>query len=447
MRRRTFRDQRGYTNDQPGIGVPQRNSGICGQNLLCVNKIDLVTDGERSEVLEFVAKTIRSQIGCDNVKVYPVSARLGLIARTSGNAALYEQSGLKALEDALVSFLSGEKSAAFLAAVAHKALRILDDEAAQGAFGETFGTVALQAHARIIQQKKSTMIQHDPYSAVAAVMAARVKLETLSEGILNGRMAETAETEAALSPITVGTGLSNEGITAPIHSYSPEGTMTDLVADLRTRGCPVCRHIEKYVMDFFAQWQYQLATEERAQAEFALELGFCPLHAWQLLAVSSPLGASIGLARLAEQMARHLKTNTGTPIRGEMVRRLVRDSRNCRVCKLLSQAEMEYIRRLATLIDEAVGRSQYHHSQGVCLRHLGMLLDTVPIIENREFLLAHAAQCFEEDTEDMRNYALKREALRRALQNRNEEDAYRRAMIHIVGDRNVCIPWAEDREI
>jgi hypothetical protein len=54
---------------------------------------------------------------------------------------------------------------------------------------------------------------------------------------------------------------------------------------------------------------------------------------------------------------------------------------------------------------------------------------------------------FDEDAEDMKSYAMKREALRRKLQNRDEEDAYRRAIIRIVGGRNVCIPWPEDGEI
>jgi len=39
------------------------------------------------------------------VKVYPISARMGLAARMSGDAALYKQSGLKALEEALACLL------------------------------------------------------------------------------------------------------------------------------------------------------------------------------------------------------------------------------------------------------------------------------------------------------------------------------------------------------
>ena len=47
----------------------------------------------------------------------------------------------------------------------------------------------------------------------------------------------------------------------------------------------------------------------------------------------------------------------------------------------------------------------------------------------------------------MRSFALKREALRRSLENRNEEDAYRRAVIRMVGERYVSSPWPEDGEI
>jgi hypothetical protein len=84
--------------------------------------------------------------------------------------------------------------------------------------------------------------------------------------------------------------------------------------------------------------------------------------------------------------------------------------------------------------DMGDGRNQYYHSQGVCLRHLGMLLDVVAATEDRELLLSHSIQCFETDVEDMRSYALKQEAIRRALQNTNERDAYRRAIIRVLND-------------
>jgi len=395
-----------------------------------VNKTDLVADGELAEVLGFVAGTIRTQIGRDDVKVFPVSARAGLAAKTSGDAVLYEQSGIKALEEALASFLSKEKGTAFLAAVAHKALRILDDEEAQGAFGEA----ALSARAKAMEARGFVTIRRDPQAAAAAATGARAKLEALHANILAGRMADSGATEVR-PPLAKETERAVAGV---------EPSPTSTPADVETRGCPVCLLIAEQASDFFAHWQYQIGAEERAQAEFAAELGFCPLHTWQLLAMSSPHGASVGFARLAEQIARRLKENTASPAVGEAVWRLVRDSRNCRVCGLLHQAEKEHLQLFASMIGDAIGRSQYRRSQGVCLRHLGMLLETASTAESRAFLLSHAAQRFEEDAEDMRSYAMKHEALRRALQNRNEEDAYLRAIIRLVGGQSVCVPWDED---
>jgi len=199
--------------------------------------------------------------------------------------------------------------------------------------------------------------------------------------------------------------------------------------------------------DFLAHWQYELATEQAAQARFAAELGFCPLHTWQLLAMSSPHGASVGYARLADQVARLLRESLASPADGDAIGGMVRDARNCRVCGIIHKYEQEYTQQLASLIPDATVRDTYRRSQGVCLRHLGMLLNACGDQADRAFLLTQAAQRFEEDAEDMQSYAVKHEALRRGLQNRNEEDAYRRTVIRIVGGRSVCVPWAEDGEI
>jgi len=396
-----------------------------------VNKIDIATEDERDEVLQFVAGTIKSQIGSDMVRLFPVSARLGLQARMSGDAALYELSGLKALEESLASFLSEERSAVFLASIADKALRILENESERGAFGDA----ALQERAKVIQSDKSGRIKHDPHEAAATIMEARTKIESFYTGIVAGQM-DAAKEVADLSA------------TQPPPSKEPTiiGSATE-AEHLNTRGCPVCRHVARYASRLFAEWQYQMTTSERSQSEFAAQLGLCPLHTWQLLSVCSPLGASTGLAQLSEHISRQLKHAASSHAGGETVRRLVRDSRNCRACRSLQQVEEEYITRFASQLDDASFRSRYRRSQGVCLRHLGMLMDAVQTEEIRQFLLSHAAACFEQDAEDMRSYALKREALRRHLANRNEEDAYRRAVIRIVGERSICAPWAEDGEI
>ena len=100
---------------------------------IVVNKIDLLADNECSVVIKFVEETIRTQIGFDSLKIFPVSAHLGLAARISHDEVLYEQSGLKNFEEVLASFLSGEKSSVFLASVTYKVLQVLHEEAIQDA--------------------------------------------------------------------------------------------------------------------------------------------------------------------------------------------------------------------------------------------------------------------------------------------------------------------------
>jgi predicted GTPase len=222
---------------------------------------------------------------------------------------------------------------------------------------------------------------------------------------------------------------------------------TDLATDLRTRGCAVCDHVVKTAHDFFAQWQYAIASDEKAQSSFAAELGFCSLHTWQLHALSSPFGESIGLARLTEHISRLLaKVDRGLAA-ASSVHKIVRTPETCRVCHSLNEAEAAYLARFADLLADERGRQIYERSKGICLRHLARLLAIITSADIREFLLATASRRFEETAEDMQSFAIKRDALRRNLTNANEDDAYLRALIHLAGAKDYSTPWPEDREI
>jgi GTP-binding protein EngB required for normal cell division len=96
-----------------------------------VNKIDVLGDRERHEILEFVANTIREHMRTDAVRIFPLSCKLGLAAKASGDIPAYARSGLKALEDELGRFLADEKSATFLAAIVDRALRLADAEVSE----------------------------------------------------------------------------------------------------------------------------------------------------------------------------------------------------------------------------------------------------------------------------------------------------------------------------
>lgn len=399
-----------------------------------VNKADLVNSNELGEILDYVAATIREQSGSGKLKIFPVSARLGLEARMSGDLMRYEESGLKTLQEALGSFLSGEKLNAFLVAVVQKALRIIENETASGAFTEE----NLREQAQKIQEEKTVRFQRDPYEAVSALNEARVKLETWYNHIISGE--EKIETGPEIS---FSTSIENRTERKIEVSQAPNENI-DIEADLQNRECPVCRHLGKYSYNFFSHWQYELGTKEQAQEAFAEEQGFCPLHTWQLLAVSSPHGASVGFARLTERVSQLLRAEDGVK---KTLHQLTKGSGECRVCRKIELAENEYIRKLAAFISEKDGREKYIHSQGVCLKHLEKLLKAVASESDREMLVSHAALRFDEDAEDMRTFALKSDALRRALQNRDEKDAHLRAIARLVGSRALAVPWPKDGEI
>lgn len=219
----------------------------------------------------------------------------------------------------------------------------------------------------------------------------------------------------------------------------------NFAVDLKTRGCPVCEHLNKVAFHFLTNFQCDLVQNETAREEFAEELGFCAFHLWQLESVSSPLGASVGFAKLAEQVSKILATRANSP-NGHHAAKLIRDSTECHVCRLLREAEQNYLLQLAEFVVPAEGRVVYARSQGVCLRHLDLWLPSLPD-DVAHLALQHSALRFEEMAEDMQSFSMKTEALRRDLRNSNEGDAYLRAVIHFAGAKNNCIPMNKEVEI
>ena len=280
----------------------------------------------------------------------------------------------------------------------------------------------------------------DPGWGVAELVSIRARLSEIRDSqdgelspLEKGAVAETSGTIEGRAPVS------------PASQELRPPKQIDIPSDLRTRGCAVCDRVIRSAHDFFAHWQYALASDEKAQRRFAADLGFCSLHTWQLHALSSSLGESIGLAPLIEEVSRLLQ-NIGPQCEVEAVRKMLHTSSSCRVCRLLEQIESDYIEQLNAFLADENNRNLYERSQGVCLRHLARLIVIAPE-DIRVFLLARASRHFGEVAEDMQNYAIKRDAIRRHLTNVNEDDAYLRALIHLVGAKDYSTPWPEDREI
>lgn len=109
-----------------------------------VSKTDLLGVDERQDVLDYVRDTIRRQMGVDDLKVFPLSSRLGLAAKMNGDWSDGLESGLTDLETTLARFLSSEKASVFLAAVVERALWLLEQESIE---------VGLRAQANELPEK------------------------------------------------------------------------------------------------------------------------------------------------------------------------------------------------------------------------------------------------------------------------------------------------------
>jgi len=211
---------------------------------------------------------------------------------------------------------------------------------------------------------------------------------------------------------------------------------------LRTRGCPVCDHLEEALLSFLARWQHDLVQEEKARDAFAEERGFCPTHLWQLAAFTSQRGLASGfpplLSGLAEALNRAADSGCGRP-GGPGLPGVPGD--HCRVCDLLFDRERSYVSQLAGFLHSEEGRSLYESAQGVCLRHLGLLTRSVGSGDTAALLLRKAARRFQELKSSLGSFGKKLESLHRQDCTPNEKDADRRALVLIAGARNLSFPF------
>jgi GTP-binding protein EngB required for normal cell division len=379
-----------------------------------VNKTDLLASSEREPAIEFVAVGLRRETGADDLRVFPVSAHLGLAAKMSKDENGYARSGFKKPIDALISFLTAEKSRAFLVPALDESMRLLNE-----------GRLSLMGR----KMEPAVFARLDWF---------RERILTLRARVPSGALPISAESRQRTAPVT------GKKLPEPV----AEGSESDLAADLRRRGCAACHHIAAALVDFFAHRQHALASDPSAPFAFAAHAGFCPLHTWQLLAISSPQGMSVGYSTFTDRVAEQLARLAETPQKAvEGISSLVATEGKCPACRTLRKVERRYIQRVADFLQGEPGQTAYRSSHGLCLRHLGLIVGVIPTEELKRFLLKQAAQRLEEAAEDMRIFSIKNAALRRSLQYRDEKDAYLRAVVHIAGERALCVPWPRDAEV
>jgi len=93
--------------------------------LFVLNKVDLLSEAELAESLEFTRGTLSEIIGAAP-RLFPLSARFALSAHQQGSEELLAKSGMPQLNQALAQFLEKEKSSVLTASVARQAKRAVN---------------------------------------------------------------------------------------------------------------------------------------------------------------------------------------------------------------------------------------------------------------------------------------------------------------------------------
>jgi len=203
--------------------------------------------------------------------------------------------------------------------------------------------------------------------------------------------------------------------------------------------CTVCQQMEQALTSHLFTAQFRLATRDDEQERHALGQGFCPLHTWQYAVVASPVGISAGYAPLAASVAEALESlsrqDSPAADLARGVASLTAGRGRCPVCAALAASERTAI---AELVSQALPLTIT-----LCLRHLALTLSAGADPPTCGVLLRAAAAALRRDSEDMRSFALKREAYRRSLVTAEESRAHLDALRRLAGLPALTQPWAD----
>lgn len=206
-------------------------------------------------------------------------------------------------------------------------------------------------------------------------------------------------------------------------------------SDRTRQPCPVCRRAVASLYKFLAEFQYELAVDERARFEHVRRGGFCPLHTWMYESIASPQGMSTGYAPVLEHAAQQLHSVPANAESDSIVvkaRRLVPGPDQCQACQLVENAEAGSLAKEAVLIDSGKDTS-------LCLLHLARALELVRDDSTRRKAASQTAEDLARIAEDMRMFALKTDAFRHDLTVSDESNAYRLALQKLAGQKNLAV--------
>ncbi len=353
-----------------------------------VNKMDLVSSTERAKVLDYVQTNVEGVLGTNGIPFFPISARQALTDKTGGGKTA---SGIDQLEAALEAFLVNEKNYAFSVSILDHLIQILSS---------------------VISEKEIKVSLREQLNPIQTAAT------ELRDALLKGEQSISASLRKKINSAAI---LKKEKQPTRDSQLSRKQELP------RTRTCPICAAQRQVLFDYFVDLQ-QVGAEE--QQDFQAGGGLCQVHAWQFREMATTVTLNQMYAPLVESIAVQLKR-----MRGDHGKSQPSKQNACTACALLEKARQAQVEKFIEYVKTSDGKVYYQNALGLCLPHLEATLTANSPDDIRDFLLQEQARHLEELSEDMRNFVLKREAIRRDLVNANEENASSRALIQLVGER------------
>jgi hypothetical protein len=210
------------------------------------------------------------------------------------------------------------------------------------------------------------------------------------------------------------------------------------------RECLICRAEVKAVFDFLSKLQYELSMDGEAQREHAETGGFCPVHTWLYANLTSPLGVSRAYPAMLKARAAELSHLSRAAETIEELSSGLYDSSSlrpvCSVCAIGSDARDGAIAEMLSGL--AANASQDRPS--LCLPHLQPALRRCADLKSGQELVDECVRALDRVADDMRRYALKRDAIRRNLTTSDERDAHKVGLSKLAGHRRLALAQRED---
>ncbi|MBS0235165.1 MAG: dynamin family protein [Proteobacteria bacterium] len=342
-----------------------------------LNKHDTVDLKERGAALDYVGRHLISQFGDRAPPVFSISASEAIAAKRKGDLDGLRVSGVAALEEELIGFLLADKRTEFL-------LRTCDRVAA--------------------------LISELPQEPKVSRLASQIQ-------VLAEKISKTHSRAAKGSP-------------KKQFSSTSEGF----------RPCEICARVVDAEWDFLRRYQYDLSVSRDEQTRFAERDGFCCFHTWQYASLASPRGVSVSYSRLLDRFTarlRHLAdAEDGIDTLPVNLRGASHGQEDCILCEVTLRAECNALAAVQKRLETEEERTLDALS-AICLPHLQDLCDA---LKNRRLitrLLRRHAIIVERLSEDMQRYVLKRDGIRRTLENKDEESSASRALLLLAGHRNI----------